>query len=160
MNIILVEGMDGVGKSTFIGNFLLDGQTAVCSHFSYEDVIKQPDPIIRYAQLFNEMSTNGCTTLILDRGWYSDYVYGLAVRNKEEISMSTIDILEHLAMGYGSLTTFFLTTSVDTAWKRCKRRGEDYIKDKAMLKAVNDVYQKVIKIAKTQSPSTIYEVRT
>ena len=74
--------------------------------------------------------------------------------------MPTIDILERLAMGYGSLTTFFLTTSVDTAWKRCKRRGEDYIKDKAMLKAVNDVYQKVIKIAKTQSPSTIYEVRT
>ena len=160
MNIILVEGMDGAGKSTFIGNFLLDGKTAVCSHFSYEDVIKQPDPIIRYAQLFNEMSTKGRNTLILDRGWYSDYVYGSAVRNKEEISISTIDILEHLAMGYGSLTTFFLTTSVDTAWKRCKRRGEDYIKDKAMLKAVNDVYQKVIKIAKKQSPSTIYEVRS
>ena len=44
MNIILVEGMDGVGKSTFIGNFLLAGQTAVCSHFSYEDVIKPPAP--------------------------------------------------------------------------------------------------------------------
>lgn len=160
MNVILVEGMDGVGKSTFIGNVLLSKNNAVSAHFSYEDVQKQPDPIIRYAQLFNEMSTEGCSTLILDRGWYSDYVYGLAVRNKEEISMPTIDILERLAMGYGSLTTFFLTTSVDTAWKRCKQRGEDYIKDKAMLKAVNDVYQKVIKIAKTQSPSTIYEVRT
>ena len=160
MNIILVEGMDGVGKSTFIGNFLLDGHTAVCSHFSYEDVQKQPDPILRYAQLFSEMTANGCTTLVLDRGWYSDYVYGMAVRNREEISAQAIGVIERLAMGYGSLTTFFITTSVDTAWKRCKQRGEDYIKNKDMLKAVNNVYQQTIKTVKKYSAATIYEVRT
>lgn len=160
MNIILVEGMDGVGKSTFIGNILLNNNSAVSSHFSYEDVQKQPDPIMRYAQLFSEMAASGRTTLVLDRGWYSDYVYGMAVRNREEISAQAIDVIERLAMGYGSLTTFFLTTSVDTAWKRCKQRGEDYIKDKATLKAVNDIYQKVIRVAKKSSPATIYEVRT
>lgn len=160
MNIIIVEGMDGVGKSTFIGNILLRKNSAVCVHFSYEDVQKQPDPILRYAQLFSEMAARGCETIILDRGWYSDYVYGKAVRNREEVSAQAIGVIERLAIGYGSLTTFFLTTTVDTAWKRCKQRGEDYIKDKAMLKDVCNVYQQVIKTVKKHSHATVYEVRT
>lgn len=158
MNIILVEGMDGAGKTTFIENLRSIGET-VYAHLTFKDVQDQPNAVLRYTNLF-DLYNDTTDTLILDRGWYSDIVYGIVLRGKADVAYAELRAIERAAMGYGQLSIFFLSTSVETAWKRCQTRGEDLIKDKATLKLVAGTYASEIKCAKEHSPALIYEVRT
>lgn len=160
MNIILVEGMDGAGKTTLISRLMHLGGIVVSAHLTYKDAQDQPNAILRYTNLFEFHASCGVDTLILDRGWYSDIVYGLVLRDKPDVSYGELRAIERAAIGYGDLTIFFVMTAVDTAWKRCKERGEDLIKDKATLKLISGSYLKEIRCAKEHSPALIYEVRT
>ena len=159
MDIILVEGMDGAGKTTFIDMLRANNSSYVCVHLTYFDVCAAPNAILRYTELFNKYADK-CNTLILDRGWYSDIVYGNVLRNNPDVSYAELRAIEHAAVGYGNLSIFFLSTTVDTAWKRCKRRGEELIKDKQTLKSIAAAYAAEIQCAKKYSPARIYEVKT
>lgn len=160
MNIILVEGMDGAGKTTFIDRLSSLGGNIVKAHLTHQDELDQPNPILRYTNLFDCYKDKGVDTLILDRGWYSDIVYGIVLRGKSGVAYSELRAIERAALGYGTLSIFFLSTTVETAWKRCKARGEDLIKDKTTLKLIAGTYTSEIRCAKEHSPAIIYEVRT
>lgn len=160
MNIILVEGIDGAGKTTFIEKLNKLVYRGKVAHFTQKDVKDFPDPIHRYYSLLASCSVAGYETVILDRGWYSDLVYGRVLRNADEITWDQIRVIERMCAGYGSLTIFKITTSVDTAWKRCKERGEDLITDKKQLRDLAAEYNKAFAFAESATPATIYEVRT
>lgn len=159
MNIVLVEGMDGAGKTTFIKHLRALGNNVVTAHLTHQAVKDQPNAILRYTNLF-DYYTDKCDTLILDRGWYSDIVYGTVLRGKKDVEPAELCAIERAAIGYGALSIFFLSTTVETAWKRCQERGEDLIKDKATLKLIAGAYAAEIRCAKECSPALIYEVKT
>lgn len=160
MNIILVEGIDGAGKTTFIEKLSKLVYRGKVAHFTQKDVKDFPDPVQRYYSLLAACSVAGYETVILDRGWYSDLVYGRVLRNADEINWDQIRIIERMCAGYGSLTIFKVTTSIDTAWKRCKERGEDLVTDKTQLKFIAVEYAGAFTFAESASPATFYEVRT
>ena len=160
MNIILVEGIDGAGKTTFIKNLTNIAHRVKIAHFTADDVKKFPDPVQRYYDLLATCSVAGYDTVILDRGWYSDLVYGRVLRNAEEITWDQIRIIERMCSGYGNLTIFKVTTQVATAWKRCKERGENLIENAKQLKDLAAEYAAVFAFTESASPATIYEVRT
>lgn len=160
MNIILVEGIDGAGKTTFIENLKKVAYRCDVKHFTAADVREQPDPVLRYYGMLAQCAVAGYETVILDRGWYSDLVYGRVLRQAEEINWDQIRIIERMCAGYGSLTIYKVTTPVDTAWKRCKARGEDLIVDKAQLRDIAIEYASAFEFAETATPATVYEVRT
>lgn len=161
MNIILVEGMDGAGKTTLIEKLKALNTDILCKHFTHEDVEATPDPILRYAQYLECASLQHASTVIFDRGWYSDMIYENILRDgKNAISAEQISIVERLCRGYGDLTVVFVTTSVSNAWARCKQRGEDLITSKDLLKKVSVAYNEAIKAAKLSSLGMVYEVKT
>lgn len=161
MNIILVEGIDGAGKTTLIEKLKAINEDILCKHFTHEDVVATPDPILRYAQYLECASKQHASTVIFDRGWYSDMIYENILRDgKNAISAEQISIVERLCRSYGDLTVVFVTTSVNNAWVRCKQRGEDLITSKSQLKNVSVAYSEIIKAAKLSSLGLVYEVKT
>lgn len=161
MNIILVEGMDGAGKTTLIEKLKAINDAVLCKHFTHDDVVATPDPILRYAQYLEWASKQCASTIIFDRGWYSDMIYENILRGgKNAISDAQISMVERLCKGYGDLTIMFVTTSVNNAWVRCKQRGEDLITFKGQLKKISVAYNEVIKSAKLSSIGMVYEVKT
>lgn len=161
MNIILVEGMDGAGKTTLIEKLKAINDAILCKHFTHEDVAAMPDPVLRYAQYLECASKQRASTVIFDRGWYSDMIYENILRNgKNAISTEQISIVERLCRSYGDLTVVFVTTSVNNAWARCKQRGEDLITSKSLLKKIAVAYNETIKSAKLSSLGMVYEVKT
>lgn len=161
MNIILVEGMDGAGKTTLVEKLKAINIDILCKHFTHEDVVAMPDPVLRYAQYLECASLQHASTVIFDRGWYSDMIYENILRDgKNAISAEQISIVERLCKSYGDLTVVFVTTSVNSAWARCKQRGEDLITSKDLLKKVSAAYNEAIKLAKLSSLGMVYEVKT
>lgn len=161
MNIILVEGMDGAGKTTLVEKLKAINTDILCKHFTHEDVEATPDPILRYAQYLECASKQQASTVIFDRGWYSDMLYENILRGGlNAISAMQISTVERLCRSYGDLTVVFVTTSVNNAWARCKQRGEDLITSKDLLKKVSTAYIEVIKSAKLSSLGMVYEVKT
>lgn len=161
MNIILVEGMDGAGKTTLIEKLKAINEDILCKHFTYEDVAATPDPILRYMRYLECASKQHASTVIFDRGWYSDMIYENILRDgKGAISPEQISIVERLCRSYGDLTIVFVTTSVNNAWARCVQRGEELITSKSLLKKISTAYSEAIKLAKLSSLGIVYEVKT
>lgn len=161
MNIILVEGMDGAGKTTLIEKLKAINTDILCKHFTHKDVEATPDPILRYAQHLEYASEQQASTVIFDRGWYSDMIYENILRGGwHAVSAGQISIVERLCKSYGDLTVVFVTASVNSAWARCKQRGEDLITSKDLLKKVSAAYNEAIKLAKLSSLGMVYEVKT
>lgn len=163
MKICLIEGPDGVGKTTFIGqlNKLLGGPV-VLKHFTHEDCIKEPSPVKRYADYIEATHKeygDDCT-IIFDRGWYSDSIYGAILRGKPDATTDDIAIIERLCKGYGELFIFMITAQIEVAWKRCKARGEDLITDKDLFKKICGAYSVSVPRIKETTPGIFYEVRT
>ena len=88
MRVCLVEGPDGVGKTTFINMLLQLNPGAIVKHFTYEDVKQTPDPVLRYSNYLRNVNLEegDNAVVIFDRGWYSDAIYGSILRGKSDAS--------------------------------------------------------------------------
>lgn len=162
MRVCLVEGPDGVGKTTFINMLLQLNPGAIVKHFTYEDVKQTPDPVLRYSNYLRNVNLEegDNAVVIFDRGWYSDAIYGSILRGKSDASPEEVDAIERICKGYGELVIFMITAPVETAWKRCKARGEELITDKDVFKKICAAYSVSLPKIRATSPGIVYEVRT
>ena len=115
--MLIVEGMDGVGKTTLVDYFVSNGMKKY--HFDYD--VKNMDLMIKYMRILKEDTGS----LVLDRSFISEMVYGPVLRGK-----SKIDLEEYtkLLMAYKQVDTsvIYLTASIETLIARRLSDISDY----------------------------------
>ena len=147
--IIILEGPDGSGKTTLAN--LLHKQTGFTLLHRSHDTDKAPDLFNEYAQVLK--AGKNC---IMDRGWYSELVYGPVMRGSSKISYPQMYELERLAAKYGAIIIHCMAPEA-TLWKRCLRRGEDYIKDREKFHNICQGFNELLHRMPHLIPVTTYE---
>ena len=136
MKVIIVEGMDNTGKSTMIKKLVdflvkmnnIDEKRIFVKHLDKPEGSTNIDKIsnidiINYNLamfLLKAKKENLYDYIILDRAWYSEYVYGQLYRHRsEEDVYNKIKILENIVSsffigyGYSISILIFLSTDID-----------------------------------------------
>lgn len=141
--IILVEGPDGAGKTTVCLRLLDAIPGSVLQHFGAP---ASKEEALNYFKVYAKLLRlcDKSKTIILDRCWYSDMVYGPVVRNSQEMIQEHADILAGMVVASGGGMVIYCTAKPQTLWSRCKRRGETYITDYAALCRIHDKYEEVM----------------
>ncbi|MDO5568985.1 MAG: hypothetical protein Q4G04_02575 [bacterium] len=90
--MLIIEGIDGVGKTTLVELFQKDGMKKF--HFDYD--AKNMDLFSKYLKI---LSLDGLNDLALDRSFVSEMVYGPVVRNKCKLSLEQyIELLRQYSL--------------------------------------------------------------
>lgn len=123
MNVIIVEGLDNTGKSTYIDKLKehllssenLQDNDVMIFHFNpiigrtNEESANLTDEynIAAVESILNCMRKDKLKYIILDRSWISEYVYGQIYRgrNSSDILQKITDLNEYLTyyIGYGNI---------------------------------------------------------
>ena len=77
--MIIVEGIDGVGKTTLVDYLVTQGMKK--HHFGYDE--KNLDLITKYMRLLDKDTSS----LVLDRSFISEMVYGPVLRGGSKIDL-------------------------------------------------------------------------
>lgn len=121
--IIILEGPDGSGKTT-LANKIKDQTGFMLLHRSHQTDSNADSLFDEYVQVIK--AGKNC---IMDRGWYSEMVYGPVMRGASAITYPQMYELERLLARNGALI-IHCTAPEATLWKRCLKRGEDYVTKK------------------------------
>lgn len=156
--IYIIDGPDGAGKSTLAENILAASQCAVLKHFGTP---KTPEEADNYWQIYLEAVESAADghTVIFDRSWYSDLVYGPIMRGKQEMTEAHKNCLEHAVRSVGGGLVIYCTGVQRKLWSRCCMRGETYIKNADQHKAICQKYDEVMHNI-TRLPLVIYNTTT
>lgn len=151
--IIIIEGPDGAGKSTLASK--IKEQTGyMLMHRSQpkteEDKKRMMD---EYVQVIK--AGKNC---IFDRCWYSEMVYGPVMRDVSIISYPQMYELERLLAKNGALI-IHCTAPEQTLWKRCLRRGEDYITERETFSKICNGFDALMYDVPHYVPVLTYEYK-
>lgn len=151
--IIILEGPDGGGKSTLAQK--LQKQTGFTllhrsQPKSEEDKARMMD---EYMQVIK--SGKNC---IFDRCWYSEMVYGPVMRDASVIDYPQMYALEKQLANKGALI-IHCTSDLNTLWKRCLYRGEDYVVDKGTYLKIYNAYNQLMYDVPHIIPVVTYEYK-
>lgn len=141
-NIIIVEGPDGAGKTTLINKLLATYKDSKVFKFSNP---KNPneEQLSMYANAL-VAAAKECETVIFDRSWFSELVYGPIVRGTHIFNNWQLETLDNIVRGLGGGMVIYVTADINTLWRRCQKRGETYIKTKAQLDELRLKYEEVL----------------
>lgn len=141
--IIIVEGPDGAGKSTLIEKLLRAHPDSKAVHFSNP---KTDEEAFGYWKVYAEaiLATDPNKVTIFDRSWYSDRVYAPIFRNRIEMDITHLTMLEALVIWHGGGHVIYCHAPYATLWTRCQKRGETYVTSKDKLIAVANAYHEVM----------------
>lgn len=92
-------------------------------------------------KMYHEALDEG-RNVIFDRAWYSEIIYGSIMRDASCISFDQMKILNCKLAKKGLL--IYCTSDVNTLWRRCQERGEDYITDKATMIDIHQSYDALL----------------
>lgn len=143
MPLILLEGVDGAGKST-LADTIADIQKSMNKKVTVlhrgpmkgsvlEEYI---DPLLDYDPASGE-------TLILDRWHVGEMIYGPLYRGKTALSPGWAMYIENLLAARGAAKVV-MTTNLDTLAKRLVAKKEDFLQPEH-LAHVNSMYAKWVK---------------
>lgn len=154
--IFIIEGPDGAGKTTLCQRLLSAIPGSELKHFSAPATKEEADNYYKvYAKLLQFCDRN--KTIILDRCWYSDMVYGPIMRNSQEMIQEHADMLAGMVVASGGGVVIYCTAKPQTLWSRCKRRGETYITDYGTLVKLHDRYEAVMQSCVRYLPVIRYD---
>lgn len=137
---LLVEGPDGAGKTTIINKLLHKFPETLYLHFSTPTDYRLQFNLYKNAIIENQYAP----FVIFDRCWYSDAVYGIVMRGREEITKQEIKELEQAIISCGGGLVAYVMSDTETMWNRCQARGEDYIKSIEQLEKIVFRYEQVM----------------
>lgn len=138
--IIILEGPDGGGKDTVIKTILKQYPTATCYHFGIPR--SGEDQLLRYAIPLLEHRRGD--TLIFNRSWYSEFVYGPIMRNQSELQPRDSTLLDNIAISKDICRIIYAYADPDILWHRCKAKGEDYVTNREVLNLISAYYQHIM----------------
>lgn len=129
--IVIIEGLDGVGKTTFAKKFAeMTGFEYVKESYT-DDVIDKEQRLIRLKNRLKEEKN-----YIYDRTtMIDDFVYGFL--NQTESSL--IKYKEHILEVLSKCKIFHLTVDEQTRKKRFEERGDEFVTEE-MISKIKDCY--------------------
>lgn len=138
--IIIIEGPDGSGK-TILANTIAD-QTGYKIIHSVQPKSEEDKQLMmdEYKQIINSYSI-----AIFDRCWYSEMAYGPVMRGESVITYPKMYELERLLARKGAII-IYCTGPDATLWKRCTRRGEDYVTSKDNFIKICNNYNEIMSV--------------
>ena len=115
--MLIIEGIDGVGKTTLVEYLQSYGMKKY--HFDYDS--KNMDLLSKYMKVLSSDDTG----LVLDRSFISEMVYGPVIRNKCKLS---IEDYTKLLMAYKNTGAkiIYLTAPKEVLLKRRNDEQSDY----------------------------------
>lgn len=141
--IYIIEGPDGAGKTTLAKQIKEASPGSQILHFGAPETDEDAE---RYWQIyFQALKEHAGETIILDRSWYSDMVYGPIMRNRLEMTPQHKEMLELTVRALGGGIVIYCTGSQQRLWARCRARGETYIPDSNVHKEICKAYDRVMK---------------
>lgn len=150
--IIILEGPDGSGKTT-LANKIKDQTGFMLLHRSHQTDSNAESLFDEYAQVIK--AGKNC---IMDRGWYSEMVYGPVMRGGSAITYPQMYELERLLAKNGALI-IHCTAPEATLWKRCLKRGEDYVTKKDTFHAICNGFDTLMMDVPHYVPVLTYEYK-
>ena len=146
--LIILEGPDGVGKTTFARTFS-----------DFERVHSSIPPSGRTREtMMNEylsiIARSKIENIILDRAWHSEIIYGKIMRGESLLTYDDMVELEAKAASAGLL--IFIMDHPGKIWERCQRKGEDYITDRETFDMIFSAYKHFTKIPHAMPTVTSY----
>lgn len=136
--IILIEGIDGAGKTTLAKR--LERQTG----WYYMGRSHKTDGKTDLYEFYKSLIKNH-KSLILDRCWYSEMVYGPIFREHSKIDFYQMYELERL-LEKGNALLIHCVGKEQTLWDRCQRRGEDFVTNRQAYHAIYKGFNKLMAI--------------
>ena len=151
--IIIIEGPDGAGKTT-LANKIKDQTGYLLMHRSQpkteEDKKRMMD---EYMQVIK--SGKNC---VFDRSWYSEMVYGPVMRDASVITYPQMYELERMLARNGALIIHCTGPEI-ALWKRCLKRGEDYITDRETFSKIYTGFDELMHDVPHIVPVLTYEYK-
>lgn len=141
------EGPDGAGKSTLAEKMA----TRIIHHGPYPDMSSE-DLYLHYSASYYEAARSNWAVTAVDRGHWSEYVYGNVLRGSSRLSFSACNELDRLVDELGGLRVY-VTASPATLATRCLSRGEDFTPQWARGQIVA-AYDEVMKYAPCRIDTT------
>lgn len=142
--IYILDGCDGSGKTTLANKILETTLGATRMHFGAP---KTDEEAFNYWQVYSNAiaSVQPGQTVVFDRSWISDMVYGPIIRNRSEMSFQMYELLCSQVIAKGGGMIIFCTANTDLLWRRCRQRGETFVKSKETIAQLHDAYEELFK---------------
>lgn len=133
--MFIIEGLDGVGKTTLVNYFVNQGMKKY--HFDYD--MKNMDLITKYMKILEGNPEN----LVLDRSFISEMVYGPVLRGKSKIDL---DGYRKLLIAYKQIGSaiIYLTASKETLLQRRQEDVTDFNTIKQYYESLNEQYNSIM----------------
>lgn len=133
--MLIVEGLDGVGKTTLVNFIVKHGMEK--HHFHYD--AKNMDLYTKYISVLNSTNLNK----VLDRSFISEMVYGPVLRGKSKLDLEQYKklLLEYKKCG---ASIIYLTAPKKILLERRKNDLVDYEIIKKFYEQLNSQYEKVM----------------
>ena len=147
--MIIVEGIDGVGKTTLVDYLVTQGMKK--HHFGYDE--KNLDLITKYMRLLDKDTSS----LVLDRSFISEMVYGPVLRGGSKIDLEAYTKLL-LAYKERGLSIIYLTAPKDELLKRRQYDDSDYANIENYYNGLNSYYDAIMDYS--QQFVDVYRINT
>lgn len=134
--MIIIEGLDGVGKTTLVDFFVEQGMKK--HHFEYDE--KNMDLFTKYQ---NILKNNNIKKLVLDRSFISEMVYGPVLRNSCKLTLEQYKELLLLYKRCGTLI-IYLTSPKEVLLKRRVNDIKDYEMIDRYYEKLNNRYNEIM----------------
>lgn len=141
--IYLIDGPDGSGKTTLAEKILATTIGSRKMHFSNP---KNDEEAFGYWKVYSAALTSvkPGETVVFDRSWISDMVYGPVIRGRIEMTDIMAELLFSQVIAQGGGMIIYCSAHINTLWQRCCKRGEIFVKTKEQLLALSNKYAEVV----------------
>lgn len=133
--LIIVEGPDGVGKTTFVSNVAKLLRNAEVKHFGPP----KSWPLLEYESALQSYKPGSGRHVVCDRLHVGELIYGPLYRGKTQLSEWDIHHITMFLAARGALIVY-LDAPDDTLLERVTKRGDDFI-DMRHLPGIAEAYR-------------------
>jgi len=133
--MIIIEGLDGVGKTTLVDYFVNMGMKKY--HFDYD--VQNMDLFTKYMRVLDEKTD----ILVLDRSFISEMVYGPVLRNNCKLTIEQYIELLKLYREKGT-TIIYLTAPKEVLLERRSNDLNDYEMIDKYYETLNARYDEIM----------------
>jgi len=147
--MLIVEGMDGTGKSTIVDSLSKNGFERY--HFEYD--VRNQDLMTKYLSVLSR--TEG-QKIALDRSFISELVYGPVLRGTSRLNTEQ---LKYLLQAYNvrGFQLVYLNASKETLLERRKHDQQDYAVITSHYDQLYEQYNSIIGVCSEHIPTHRYD---